>query len=89
MADRDERGAEMTLQCAECAGDAARRAVHDNFYNLKYDEAIPERARGELEEKFGSSIAQMAQWAAEYAEDAALRLENEPCESHQSSRDDE
>lgn len=80
---------DLSYPCAECVGERARQAIHDHFYDIKYDDSIPERARCEFEEKFGDVIVKMAAWAYEYATDVALRNDNDPCEMHAPSKSDE
>lgn len=75
--------------CAACAGEAARRAVHDGIYDIKHADAIPEKARCEFEERFGAVIVEMADWADEYATDAARRDDHEPCERHRPTKGDD
>jgi hypothetical protein len=78
-----------TTMCPDCAAAAARQAAHDMAYDFKHNRAIPEAARTEFEEKFGAVIVQMADWAAEYAEDWTLRQDHETCEEHRRSGEDE
>ena len=68
--------------CAECEGERARQSIHDHFYDMKHDDAIPSQARCEFEEKWGPVVVEIAAWAAEYAEDVARRDDNEACERH-------
>jgi len=75
--------------CPTCAGQAARRAIHDHAYDMKHDPTIPEKARCEFEEKFGAVIVKMAEWADEYAEDAACRVDRAYCDAHRPNSGDD
>jgi hypothetical protein len=82
---------ELSFPCASCAGEAARRAVHDHVYDLKHDDAFP-RDKGDdvdFEDEFCVQITAMADWCHDRAVANAGQDDNEPCERHAPTKDDE